>query len=308
MKTKPTPRERKNVMLAAPFDEKYLSKFSTIYAQPKLNGIRCLAHCFQQDGIYSVALFSSTGIQFNFSATRQIHEDLMFFHRNLGYRRDLILDGEIYNHNLPFQEISGLARRKTSTLAASDKLQFHIFDIKENARFRHRALALDELAVRHREIKLVGHTEPLSHIAFVKTIVLSGPHIISDMLEEFLSEGYEGIILRDSQGVYEDCRSKGMLKIKPNLTDFYQISDTIQAVDKNYQFLPRLGAFVCEDPDGTSFNIGPGKLTHKELETLWTERESLPGKWVKVLYYGETKSGKPVSGRAVSVHTNPERN
>jgi DNA ligase-1 len=74
-------------MLAHKFNIKRVDYSKPVYIQPKLDGVRCL---FTKDGA-----FSRTGKQFKNLAHIEL-ELIPFFKEN----PDVILDGELYNHNL----------------------------------------------------------------------------------------------------------------------------------------------------------------------------------------------------------------
>ncbi len=77
----------KKAMLAHKFDDKRVDWSQPVYIQPKLDGVRCL---FTKDGAYSRA-----GNKFMNIAHIELRL-IPFFKQH----PDVILDGELYNHEL----------------------------------------------------------------------------------------------------------------------------------------------------------------------------------------------------------------
>ena len=108
-------------MLAHKFDPAKIVWDDYVYMQPKLDGVRCL---FTKDGA-----FSRTGKQF--MNIKHIEKDLGHVFDALPW---LVLDGELYNHNLRdnFEKIISLVRKQKPT--EEDKYearvwtQYHVYD------------------------------------------------------------------------------------------------------------------------------------------------------------------------------------
>jgi DNA ligase-1 len=93
--------------------------------------------------------------------------------------------------------------------------------------------------------------------------------------------GYEGIMVKDPNGVYECKRTTSWLKLKP----FIEVSLTVTAVEIGTgRNDGRLGAFVCEgDDDGRRIcvNVGSG-FSDADRDDYWTGRDEVVGKVVEV--------------------------
>lgn len=123
-----------------------------------------------------------------------------------------------------------------------------------------------------------------------------------------LSEGYEGLILRDPSGLYKHGRSTfaeaGMVKVKPYedaeaviVSVFERMHNTAEATKDKLGHTKRsnlkaekagtgmLGGFVCKRLPGDAreghFEVGRGKMTHEEARKLWAIRDTLPGKVIR---------------------------
>ena len=100
----------------------------------------------------------------------------------------------------------------------------------------------------------------------------------SSDLEGLLSQGQEGIILKDRQGQWEDKRTKSQIKFKGELECDLKIVG-IQAGTGKYEGM--LGAILCESKDGiVKVSVGSG-FNDEHRQTYGDE---LIGKIVAVKY------------------------
>jgi hypothetical protein len=77
-----------------------------------------------------------------------------------------------------------------------------------------------------------------------------------EIFQGYLSEGYEGIILKDGNGVWEDKRAKHQIKFKGELECDLKIVAIEEGTGK---YAGMLGAIVCESSDGKiKVNVGSG--------------------------------------------------
>jgi ATP-dependent DNA ligase len=97
-----------------------------------------------------------------------------------------------------------------------------------------------------------------------------------------LSEGQEGIILKDAKSIWENKRSKGQIKFKGELETDLRVVD-IQLGTGKYEGM--LGAIVCESSDGiVKVNVGSG-FNDEQRKTL-----DYIGKIVAVKYNARIKN------------------
>jgi len=77
-----------------------------------------------------------------------------------------------------------------------------------------------------------------------------------EIFQEYLASGYEGIILKDGNGVWEDKRAKHQIKFKGELECDLKIVAIEEGTGK---YAGMLGAIVCESSDGKiKVNVGSG--------------------------------------------------
>jgi len=106
----------------------------------------------------------------------------------------------------------------------------------------------------------------------------------TEIFEEYLSEGLEGIILKDGSGVWEDKRAKHQIKFKGELECDLKIVGT-EPHKKKPEWL---GAIICESADGIiKVNVGSGfNDTHRK--TL--KEKDILGKIVAIKYNARIKN------------------
>jgi DNA ligase-1 len=173
-------------MLAHEFSE---NNIYPCLVQPKLDGIRCVI--YKKDSL----VFQSRNNTI-FQPFPEIVKDLEpFFIEN----PDLVLDGELYNHSLGFQKITSIVRKKDHP--ELNQIQYHIYDVICDLPYLKRYEII-------RKIKGVN-------LFCVETKRASSRENIENYHTHYTGLGYEGIMIRNPDGLYhEKARSKDLLKYK----------------------------------------------------------------------------------------------
>ena len=190
------------------------------------------------------------------------------------------LDGELYLHGTPLNEIVSIARNPDSHEVV--QLEFHIFDICDpSERYYDRDKAL--LSLRE-----MGYLELPLDLVF--TEIVHSAEQLKAKHDGYVGAGYEGIILRNNEGLYAfDTRSPDLQKYKEFTDSEYKIIDVVQDKDGR-------GVFVCDCPDslqeGKKFKVTL-KGTHEERQDVWDCREDFIGEWITVKYQGLTPYNVP---------------
>lgn len=171
------------------------------YVQPKLNGIRCIV--IKQNGV--VTLTSRNCLEFT---TLDHLKPELFTMLAEGER----LDGEIYNHDLTFQEIVSYTKKYYKGL--TEKLQLHVYDFPYNG---------DAFDGRYTRYMLFDSSSNKT-TQFVKSYLVNTEQEIYDWHDKFVVQGYEGIIIRNSNGLYQwDTRSFDLQKYKEFIDEEFTI-------------------------------------------------------------------------------------
>jgi DNA ligase-1 len=96
-----------------------------------------------------------------------------------------------------------------------------------------------------------------------------------------IDQGYEGIMIKPQDGMYECRRSALWLKVKPFIEVSLKIVDVEEGTGRNKG---KLGALIVEGTDDGKFiktNVGSG-LTDEDREAFWKDTAKLIGKIVEV--------------------------
>ncbi len=265
-------------MLAKPLNEAKLLK--EVIVQPKYDGVRCLAYISKEEG---VRLFSRNGNEY--TSVPYVNKDLEVFLDVLDFA---IIDGELYNHAMGFDEISGLARRKTGV---SEGLEYHIFDTYMNIDCLRRIGWLYTL-----------YSEFHNRLTYVKPVSsnMIDKESIPEALDIYLKKGFEGIIVRNPKAPYQQKRTYDLMKLKPMKTDIYKIVGFQEEVSIEGKLKDRLGAFICEK-DGEVFTVGSGLEDWQRVQ-YWENKYKLIDKYIEVKYQNLTERGVPRFGVFLSVY------
>lgn len=129
----------------------------------------------------------------------------------------LIMDGECYHHGYTLQQLNSIAR--TQKVAKDlEVLQFFWYDIVDvNKSFKERLKYMmeirDELQLQFQPNEEFDVDE--LRIQFVPHVEISGWDNILNLHNTYVSEGWEGLVIRDPNKVYRpNGRTNDMIKIK----------------------------------------------------------------------------------------------
>lgn len=175
-------------MLAKSYgDYKNKIDWTTAYVQPKLDGMRCLAHI--KSG--TVTLMSRDG---------KVIQNMDHIIKEFSLiKEDCILDGELYAHGLSFQENMKLIKKYRN--GETENICFHSYD----------RVSEDSFTRRYLEIEFPSS----DHVLFVDTLPIKNQQDLDKAHAENISEGYEGSIVRwGNQGYKIGGRSENLLKYK----------------------------------------------------------------------------------------------
>jgi len=283
VKEKDTVGKRVGIQLAYPLEEKRILTWTPPYiVQPKLDGERCRAILDpSQPYPASVTLVSSEGNYF-----QSVPHLLEPLHKVAQLTGPIELDGELYHKGYSFEQIHSIVGRTVNLSSNHEEIQLWVFDL------------VNETLPQWERLKILGRVKSLStspELQFVQTKLVESFEEILKAYEEFIRDGYEGIIIRHVDATYVRRRSLFMLKFKPKKEDTYKIVGFKQMVDKYGQPKEMLGALVCISNDGEEeFNVGSG-MDDYFRRSNWpaSVAASLVGKLVRVKYQHITSGRVP---------------
>ena len=260
-------------MLAHKFDKSRVDWSSQkVFIQPKLDGVRCL---FTKDGA-----FSRNHKQF--MNVKHIELALESF---FDQHPDIVLDGELYNHKLKhdFEKIISLVRKQkptdTDRLDAQHLVQFHVYDYFDGVRY-------DSYDTRRDQLICSNIYD--AQIKFVAAKRVYDYDYAREIHSEYLSEGYEGSIIR-LDGLYKHGRSYDLMKFK----DFSDSEATIIGYELGKgKRTGTIGKFLMQDDEGIQFGCPPGKgYTYKDLANMLLKVNDYIGQRATFTYFQRTKAG-----------------
>jgi ATP-dependent DNA ligase len=259
-------------MLAHKFDQSRVDFTRPVYIQAKLDGVRCV---FTKYGAFSRN-------NKRFMNIDHIEKALKPF---FAEQPDVILDGELYNHELKndFEKIISLVRKQKPTdedkLEAKNLVQFHVYDYFDG-------VVYDSYQTRMQLLANAGFYD--AQIKHVPALLVDSYNYARVQHEEFLSLGYEGSIIRNGDGIYKHGRSYDLMKFK----DFSDTEATIiDYVTGKGKRTGTLGKFIMQDDDGVVFGCPPGKgYSYKDLKTMLKNVDSYIGKRATFTYFQRTKA------------------
>jgi DNA ligase-1 len=234
-----------------------------IYAQPKLDGVRAL--------VSSKGIVSRRGKPLNAPHVLEALRDII----SLGY----IFDGELYSPGGFEATCSGARRHHADEVTA--QVQFHCFDTISACTYEARRAWLESV---------------IPEEMLVPTRLVHTPAELDAYVDENLSLGYEGTMLRPMMGHYEHKRSKHLLKLKPWL-DFEAM--ILRVLEGEAGRAGTAGSVECAMPDGTLFRATiEGQFAF--AKKLW---ESPPiGARATIKYRNLTAYGVPRHAVMVRLH------
>ncbi len=255
-------------------DQKKKIEFPCL-AQPKLDGVRCLA---TKDGFF-------TRGRKNIEACQHIFEDLKpFFKKNPKVQ----LDGELYTHEFKndFEKIIKAVRKSSKHATDKDlklqkKVQYHVYDVPRVGKYTEE----DPYDVRRKTLlglmKKVG--TPKS-VRFVPTIKIQNEKALLKRHAIYLEKGYEGTMVRNIAMVYKHGRSDNLLKMKEFDEQEFEI---IEVHEGKGGLRGHAGTFVLKMKDGTKFRAKM-EGSFERLKWIWEHPKSVVGKMCTVMYQGLT--------------------
>ena len=263
-------------MLAYKVDKKPVDWSENVFMQPKLDGVRCVIKLGDNN---EVQAFSRTGKPWLNIAhiTNSLH---YFFTQH----PDIILDGELYNHDLrdDFEKIISLVRKQKPTPSdrteASKLVQFHCYDYIETVMNQPYGYRMNQLTT----------SDMYSYcVKYVPTNLILRMDDARVYHSRNLANGYEGSILRLDRP-YQCKRSYSLQKFK----DFHDTEATIVGyVPGKGKRTGTLGKFLMIDADGIEFGCPPGKgYTYKKLADILTNIDDYIGQTATFTYFERTKA------------------
>lgn len=247
----------------------------------KLDGVRCLMY-WDGDTIHT----ASRGGENYDPATSHLRENgllLDFFKKN----PTVILDGELYRHGKNLQTISGAARMEKNAYDC-DWLQYWIYDCYDTAN--------PEITARGRYDLLYNSIPSIytdsaadSEIYLLTEQIVSGEDDIWKLHDQYVSEGFEGCVIRNPDKPYKpNGRTNDMIKFKNYKSEDFKVVGYELGLRGSEDM-----TFICELEDGRTFKAMPvGDRATKE-EYVANFESKYEGHLLECTYFNLSDDGIP---------------
>lgn len=256
-------------MLAHTYSDKRKKVEFPCYGQPKLDGMRCLAHVKNGE----VNLISRGGKNLNANFPHIVAELT-----DLKWHKDIILDGELYAHGDDFQRNMELCKKYRPGETEAVKLNVYDIVMDKSYEWRHDCI-----------IEFLGDYN-FEHLHKVNTYKLTNEDDLKELHSQNLEEEYEGTMVRWGKAGYKpNGKSNNLLKYKDFIDIALPIKDIIPN-DKN----PDHGTPVFHWPGAKNdeFNANT-RLTHEMRVDLLKNKDEYIGQTAELRFPEYYNTGVP---------------
>jgi len=196
---------------------------------------------------------------------------------------DLVLDGELYTTDIPFEELAGLIKKKKIKDEDKERLlhvSYHVYDIVDPT---------EKISYKDRYATLQKVVKETQHLHLVDTYLVKNKIECKEMFSQFVEDGYEGIMLRNLAGIYRsNYRSYDLQKYKEFFEEEYEIVDYKDGDGRDKGAV----IWVCKTKTGDQFSVRP-KGTMEMRQKWFKEGRKNVGKMLTVIYQELSEKGIP---------------
>ena len=287
-------------MLALSYDDRKNEIVYPVYAQPKLDGIRCIV---RQENDEIVGRTRNGKI---IECIPHILDSLKGFF--MAYPK-AILDGELYNHEYKedFNKITSLVRKQKpvrsaketdkafakkeakwqeSLIESADKIQYWVYDmpklndvINEKTLFDFRMTELKDKLITRKDC-----------IVIVETNEVYSEGNLDNLYGQYLEQGYEGQMIRNDVGYDANKRSKNLLKRKDFMDAEYKVIDIDEGNGNRSGTAKHLVCYCDKTKQQFNSNI---KGSFDYLKEIYDNRKEYIGKFATIKFFQLTPDGIP---------------
>lgn len=249
------------------------------FSQPKLDGVRCLTYL--EDG--QVVFQSRKGKRWvTLDHLKPVLKEIFTKFPNI------MLDGELYVDKEKFQDlISAIKRDKPSE--KSHLIEYHIYDL----------IQFDLPHIHYGQRKalieiIFAFASSLEHkLKKVRTDTVFSAEYVMEAHKEYRRLGYEGGMLRNMLGPYEqDRRSENLQKVKEFIDDEFEIVGAEECIGK----FEGMCTFTCKTKNDGIFKVMPEGTEdqRRQMYQDWLSGKIKPGDMLTVRFFEWTTSENPV--------------
>lgn len=266
-------------MLAHDYNKRKKDIEFPCYIQPKIDGVRMTSFI---DTLGNIKLMSRTGKEIRgFDTIRKSLSTIFNKMENQG--KNKIIDGELFTFDIPFEQISGSCRKEESE--TKELLEYHIFDLYDQDEpempFTKRMQIISDCVTSNQQI---------TKCVIVETKIAKTVDTMLANLSKWIQDGYEGIMMRNTESVYkQNYRSKDLQKLKLFSDKEYVIVGGKEADGEDKGTV----IFKCKNAeDKESFWVRP-RGSREYRKNLLNDLDEHIGKQLTVRFQNMTEKGIP---------------
>lgn len=265
-----------------------------LFVQPKLDGCRLVT--FYHEGEVKLV---TRRLQ-NVSGFDELRLELKTLFESSGFKT-FFIDGELYQHGMNLQTISGIVRGISTDESEKNRLKFYVFDCFDVSQ-----------PLLDFEDRFATLTKIMSSIPNVSKIVLHDTERVEtsadadEYYQSAVNSGYEGVIYKSLNKPYDfdydkEKRSAWYLKRKKQEDAEFPIVGFTEGKGKDKGCI----VFELETNSGARFKCVPNG-TYEYRKSLYNQAinrfaSAFDGKLAKVAYDDTSKIGTPLRGRITQI-------
>ena len=264
------------VQLAHKYETKRTKDEKLVAVEPKLDGVRCIA--IVKNG--HTVLYSRNGKTLSDNYKTTIIKDLNKAAEEGVIPKYVIFDGELMGSD--FTATVSQIHRKTSVDVSSHF--YHIFDWVPYDDWLNQksTLTCQEMREKLEDMHLEENSKYLKLVH--RDIV--PPSDIKKMHDVYVSQGYEGVMIKLLNKNYKFGRGHNVTKLK----DFYDVDlEVVSFEEGEGKYSGLLGAIIVKNKD-VLVNVGSG-FSDDEREQIWKNRTKFRNQIAEIRYQEETPDG-----------------
>jgi ATP-dependent DNA ligase len=236
--------------------------------EPKYDGLRCMAEV--SNG--RVTLLSRNGREF--TSSDHLKPQLLELAQGDSY----FFDGELISGN--FNASSSAVRRKEQQ---NDSVSFFIFDVLTPEEWRQ---PVSPHYARRNKLEMLFQEREFSHLRPTPIYPVKDEQEAMTRYNQFRDLGYEGGMLKNTQGLYRFGKHKDWLKLKAVEDVDLPVLELIQGEGKYHGML---GAVIVSFK-GKRVNVGSG-FSDEQRKMFWECPELIKRKVIEIQYHEITPDG-----------------
>lgn len=243
------------------------------YVSKKLDGVRCIATVDQKKK--TVRMISRGGK--DYLVPNHLIDPLI----KLAFATDTWeFDGELYIHGVSLQNIVSAVKKPN---ALTSRLEFHIFDVPDDeAEWQYRLMDLEALASwkRFRDDK-----DECKMIKIVLNDYAEDEKHAREFMNQYIEDGYEGLMLRNRTGMYESNHRSGDLQ---KWKDFQDLEAKVIEVTED-----NIGEGVLHVESAQDKVRFKCKMRGSHESRSYENQRRLIGQWINVRFQQFTDDNVP---------------